>query len=118
MRVRLWHSQGVTVADGSSFSVEDALWRDLLEWIAASGTVLRSDDSRTIYRSRGSRQEVVLGFGPAEWAQFVLRGDWLVGEGPAGYDASISGAALDLLWETVGSQGSPIIVRDGRVVRE
>lgn len=102
----------------SALSVEDALWWDLLNWVAASGTVLDSNDSRTIFRSRGSQEEkVVLGFGPAEWAQFVLHGDWMMGKRPANYDASVSGAALDELWETVGSKGSPIVVRDGRLVR-
>ena len=108
----------VTSGGGSvPVSVADALWRDLLDWITDSATVLDSKDGETIYLSHESREKVVLRFGPSEWAQFVLFGDWATPNGPAVYEPSTSGAALDELREFVGSKGSPIVVRDGRLFR-
>jgi hypothetical protein len=78
-----------------------------------------SDDSKTIFSFHGEKhRKEVLAFGPTDWAVFVIRGDWFAGERELVYDAAVSGAARDELWETLGSKGSPLVVRDGRLVPE
>jgi hypothetical protein len=96
--------------------VEEALWRDLLEFLSEVGWIVHSDCSRTIIRFRGGEKEV-LAFGPAEWAHFVIHGFSAALVAAAVYDAVVSGSAIDELMETLGSKGSPLVVREGRLVR-
>ncbi len=88
-----------------------------MEWASDLGTVVRSDDSQTVLVTGTYELTEVLKFGPKEWAQFVYRG--LEDEvDPDTYDARLSGYALDDLWETLGSKGSPIVIRNGELERE
>ncbi|MBC2959247.1 hypothetical protein [Nocardioides deserti] len=97
-------------------SLVEALWRDLMEFLSGVAWVERLDESRTIIRFRAGEKEV-LAFGPTEWAHFVAHG--FAGAAPgvgALYDPAISGSAIDELMETLGSKGSPVVVREGQLV--
>lgn len=97
--------------------VRELLWRDVMEWASDWGTVVRSDESQAILVTSTYGLTEVLKFGPKEWAQFVYRG--LEDEVDLDiYDARLSGYALDDLWETLGSKGSPIVIRNGELERE
>ncbi|WKN46564.1 hypothetical protein [Nocardioides sp. Arc9.136] len=109
-------SSTVRVAAPYPADVVEALWRDLVACLREVGHVVHVADGRTIVRFRGGSKEV-LAFGPSEWAHVVVHGVRSGGPAAVAYDAALSGAACDELMEILGSKGSPLVVRDGRLVR-
>lgn len=96
----------------------DAVWADLLDMLAGGWSVVHSDERSTTLRPRRRDSLDVLKFGPAEWADLVRRG-------PNGDDqpdgaelTETPGWAFDLLWETLASKGSPLVIREDRLERE
>ncbi|MEV7429429.1 hypothetical protein AB0N29_07380 [Nocardioides sp. NPDC092400] len=102
--------------DETSGDVQEAYWRDLLECFSGVAWV-HADESWVIVRFHGEKQKEVLAFGPTEWAYFVPHDSWLAGSVGAFYDASRSGSACDELLETLGSKGSPLVLRGWRLTR-
>lgn len=92
------------------------LWRDLILRLSEVYEVVDADNEHIRIRDRDTRAEETLLFTPDEWFSLLTRPS--EGDGDVGAPPYTPSWAYDELWETLGSKGSPVRIRDRRLYVE
>jgi len=102
------------VSDSTESSAADLAWNDLLRQLANVYSIVESTDGSVILQRTAHLHQEILRFGPQEWYSFLCGPEAPTtdsGEPPRVTNTPIW--AWDELMETMGSKGSPLVIRDG-----